>query len=343
MAKAYKLPSGNWRVQAKVTIAGKQYAASFTDIDPQKAEKAAKKWQEELKLIGADTSSMTVRQAMQEYINLYKKDLSPSTLREYTRILNSDSPNDLADLKEKRLNTLNSLIVKQSMNNCNLSPKTIKNRYSFLQTVLKTYYPQFIWNIKYPKQVRKPKPEYSIEMIRNIQNAVEGSHVELETYLGMLSLRASEIAGLQFPDINYEKQYFDILRVMVIGEGNKKTVKLLAKTDLSCRRIYFPNIVKELLLQRQKTSQSEFVSTIPPNQMWLRFNRRLKMFNLPPLAFHKLRHIYSSLSSYLGINNSVRMENGGWANQEIMDGTYRHTMSEDQKEANAKINEFFSV
>lgn len=342
MAKAKKLPSGNWRVQAKITINGKQYISSFTDTSPEKAERAAEAWQNELKKIGSDTSQMTVRRAMQEYIELYKKDLSPSTLREYKRILSSDSPNDLKDLKDKRLNTLNSLIIKQSMNNSTLSPKTIKNRYSFLQTVLKTYYPQFVWNVKYPKQIRRPKPEYNIDMIRNIQAAVADSHIELEVYLGMLSLRASEIAGLQWQDINYDKQYFDILRVKVIGENNKPTIKECAKTELSMRRVYFPNKVKELLLQRQNTSQSEFVSTVAPNQMWLRFNRRLKMFNLPPLAFHKLRHIYSSLSAYLGINSAVRMENGGWSNQQIMDGTYRHTMTEAQVSANEKMNDFFN-
>ncbi len=344
MARAHKLPSGNYRVQAKVTINGKQHIASFTAVTPKKAEDAAEKWQEELKLIGADTSSMTVKQAMQEYIETYKRDLSPSTLREYQRICNSESENDLKGIKNKRLNTLTTLQIKQSMNSCtSLSPKTIKNRYSFLQTVLRVYHPQFIWNVKYPKQIRKPKPEYNTQMIRDIQNAVAGSNIELETYLGMLSLRASEIAGLQWRDINFEKQYFDIARVKIVGDSNKLIIKECTKTDLSMRRVYFPDKVKYLLLERQKESQSEFVSTVPPNQMWLRFNRRLKMFNLPQLAFHKLRHIYSSLSSYLGINNSVRMENGGWSNQAIMDGTYRHTMSEDQKTANEKINDFFSV
>ena len=35
------------------------------------------------------------------------------------------------------------------------------------------------------------------------------------------------------------------------------------------------------------------------------------------------------------------MNNGRWANEEIMDGTYRHPISEKQIEANKKMNDFF--
>ena len=42
MAKATKLPSGNWRVRASVKVNGETFKRSFTDVTAKKAEKRLK-------------------------------------------------------------------------------------------------------------------------------------------------------------------------------------------------------------------------------------------------------------------------------------------------------------
>lgn len=339
MATAKKLPSGNWRVQAQYTLNGIIKRQSFTAPTRIEAERKASEWQNHIKMVGTDSTSMTVKEAMLSYIEIYGKDLSPSTIREYTRIANSET--DMPDLKDKRLYALNCPTIKASMNKCNLSPKTIKNRYGFLQRVLSVFYPEFVWAVDYPKISKPKRAEYSIELIRDISKAVEGSRIEVETYLGMLSMRASEIAGLKWSDIDYDKKRLEIVRVKVRNADNQYVIKDKGKTELSARTIYLPDKVVSLLMQKQSASDDEFVSDVKPNQLWLKLNRRLKSCGVPSVAFHELRHIYSSLSASLQIDKAVRMANGGWSNEHIMDGTYRHPMSENQAEANRKINDFF--
>ena len=99
----------------------------------------------------------------------------------------------------------------------------------------------------------------------------------------------------------------------------------------------------EILRKRAQESFSEYVSTKNPCNYWKDLNRKLEKHNVERVGFHKLRHIYSSVSASLGIDNEIRKQNGGWSNEKIMDGTYRHPMSEAQIEANQKMNDFVDL
>lgn len=54
MAKATKLPSGNWLVQARATVAGKSVKRSFTAPTEKEAVRLAEEWQTRTRQIGAD-------------------------------------------------------------------------------------------------------------------------------------------------------------------------------------------------------------------------------------------------------------------------------------------------
>lgn len=340
MAKAKKLPSGNWRVQAAITINGEQLKRSFTATTARKAEAEAEEWQKHCRMIGSDFTYMTVSEAIRHYIDTNEKNLSPSTVREYERILEKD----MQDLMDKKLFQLTCPLIKASMNQVSehLAPKTIKNRYSLLQTVLSVYYPDFVWAIKYPKQPKKKKRAYSHVYIQQILNAIKGTDFELEVYLGMLSMRESEIGGLRFDDVNTEEAYLDISRSKLLNKNGEYVIVDFNKTEDSSRRIYLPSYVVYLIKERQKKATGEYISTVNPNQYWKRLNQIMQKHAVEPLKFHELRHIYSSLTSALGIDQQIRMENGGWSNAAIMDRTYRHGMSEAQETANKKMEEYFS-
>lgn len=342
MAKATKLPSGSYRVQATVVIDGEKTKRSFTAPTAREAENEAYLWQNHCRMIGRDSTRMTVKEAMERYIEINESDLSPSTVREYTRIVEKD----MQDIMNKPLYSLTCPIIKESMNKVShLSTKTLKNRYGFLKTVLTTYHPDFIWAVTYPKQKNKKKQKkiFSNEQIKQIFKALKGTEFECEAYLGMLSLRASEIAGLKWSNVDLQNKTIEVCETKLKNKDNQYVYVDDTKTLLSTRTVYLPDYVCEILTARKETATSEYVSTINPGAYWKRLNRLLDKRNIAHISFHELRHIYSSVSSRLGIDTQIRMLNGGWANEHIMNGTYRHPMSEAQIEANAKMNTYVNT
>lgn len=338
MAKAKKLPSGNWRVQASVTINGEKQIRSFTAPTAAKAERQAAEWQEHYKMIGADSTRLLLKEAIKEYIDINRVRLSPSTIRGYMQVYELGLP----DIMDKPLYVLTCPLIQGSVSKAAayLSPKTIKNRYGLIKSVLAVYYPSFIWTVKYPKMKIEEKREYSDNYIKQIFSALKNSSIEVEAFLGMLSMRASEIGGLKWEDINFQNKTLHIKRVKVLGENSEYNIIDYTKTEKSTRIIYLPDYVIEILKERKRNSNSEFVSTFIPSAYWKKINKILTKNNLEKLRFHELRHIYSSISSKLGIDAQIRMLNGGWSNEKIMDGKYRHPISEAQIEANKKMNNY---
>ena len=80
MAKAKKLPSGNWRVQASATIDGKTVRRSFTYPDKKQAEKAAIDWQNQIFKYKNNPSELTLKEAIADYIDSRRNILSPVSI-----------------------------------------------------------------------------------------------------------------------------------------------------------------------------------------------------------------------------------------------------------------------
>lgn len=338
MAKAKQLPSGTWRVQARVTMNGQSLVRSFSAPTAKEAEAQAEAWQKRCKIIGSDYTQMTVKEAILNYIEVNTHRLSPSTVAGYSAIVR----NNMTDIINKPLYNLTCPMIQQSISKSleTLEPKSIKNIYGLLETVLRVYYPDFIWAVKLPRVKQKMKPHYSHEYIKSVFTALKGSDFEAECYLGMLSMRASEIAGTKWEDIDFKLKTLHVCRAKLKNKDSEFVVVNNTKTEKSDRIIYLPDYVCNLLRERKAKSKSEYVSTVNPNRYWQKLNAILKKNNIEALGFHKLRHIYSSLTSDLGIDSQIRMENGGWSNEYIMNGTYRHSLSEAQVEANFKMNAY---
>lgn len=343
MAKAKMLPSGSYRVQASVTIDGKQIRRSFTESTAKKAEIAANEWIEYSRMIGNDQTRLTVREAIKLYCETNKDLHSPSTRAGYLRIANNDSA--LPGLMDKQLYTLTCPIIKNSITTAlqNRSAKTIRNRFGLLRTVLSVYHPAFIWAIKYPKKARPLKPAISDKYIKQVFEVLKGNDFEVEAYLGLLSLRASEIGGLMWKDFDKDNKTLYICRAKLKDENGDFIIVDRTKTPTSTRLIYLPDYVYSLLESRMSSSKGDYISSINPDVYWKRLNRLLKKNNIEGISFHTLRHIYSSVSSNLGIDAQIRMDNGGWSDEKIMNGNYRHAITEAQLEANKKMNNYVNL
>ena len=135
MAKAKQLPSGNWRVQASATIEGKTIRKSFTSVDKKKAELSALEWQNKMFKYYEDSSSLTLKEAIDKYIDSRRNILSPVTVATYEKI----QRNYFLSLQEKPLSRLTHNLLQSEVNNLSetLSPKSVKNIWGLISAAIK--------------------------------------------------------------------------------------------------------------------------------------------------------------------------------------------------------------
>ena len=141
MAKAKKLPSGNWNVQVFVGLDenGKKIRKSFTAPTRKEAEFLAAEFQARHKEIARDKSAMTLSEGIDKYIEFKGNTLSPSTISGY-RIIQRNAFPQIMSIKMNELNigTIQAAINKEVNQK---SPKTIANELSLIKSVV-TYSPR---------------------------------------------------------------------------------------------------------------------------------------------------------------------------------------------------------
>ena len=115
MAKATKLPSGNWRCRVYVgtDLNGKDIYKSFTASTKKETELLALEFQTHHKDITRDTANMKLSEAIDKYIESKANILSPATVRGY-RVIQRNAFQDLMGLK---LNKINNHNLQISINN----------------------------------------------------------------------------------------------------------------------------------------------------------------------------------------------------------------------------------
>ena len=209
MAKAKKLPSGNWRVLLYVGTdeAGKRMYESFTADTKSEAEFLAAEYK--LKHPKEKRSRITLGEAFDSYIESKSAVLSPSTLRSYKTIRR----NYLKGLMDKPIDSIAQKDIQKALNEeaLKLSPKTRRNINGLLYPVFKTYRPDFVLSVTLPQRGKKEIYIPEEETMKRLTRFAEGTSVELPLLLAsQLGLRASEIAGLTYDCIDYEMKEIHI-------------------------------------------------------------------------------------------------------------------------------------
>lgn len=327
MAKAKKLPSGNWRVQVydKNT---KKYK-SFTAKTKKEAEyKAA-----EYSLHSHEDNSyenMTLKEAYERYIASKSSVLSPSTVREYTRASKSDFP----QLMPMRLSKLTPELIQTAVNEAAAvnSPKSVRNKHGLLHSVLKAYYPRLTLNTRLPQ---KKKTEHNIPTTAEVQILIENAPPRLKVPILLASsgsLRRSEISALTPNDFTEFGVWITKATVM---DKNHKWVTKIPKTDAGHRFVPLPkHIIDEAL-------SWEYFG-ISPGVIDDHFRKLKRRLPIPDLRFHDLRHYFASELHAQGIPDKYIAKVGGWESVEILQKIYQHTLRDKETEMTNKIVNIFS-
>ena len=347
MAKAKKLPSGNWRVRVYdyTDEYGKRHYKSFTSEYKADAEYEAKKYQKERPSEKPKTE-MTVGEAIDRYIDLCTT-LSPTTVARYRKMRIHGFPH----LMDSCVDNLDDISMQTAINietrrpkertGETLSPKTVKNEYGLISSALKTICGK-TFNVKLPKVQSKPKELPSPEAVISL---LKGSSIELPCLLAMwLSFSMSEIRGFRCSSIRGGYIYVDQVIVDVDGLATEKKD---AKVDSRNRRQAIPKYIMDLIEQQESwinyTATGEDGPLIPltQRQIYKPFVQLMEKNGLD-MTFHDLRHMFASVMlTKLNIPEKVVQDEGGWSTPHVMKKVYSNTFSDSRKLADEKRDEYF--
>ena len=330
MPKATKLPSGNWRVQVCLgtDADGKQIRRSVTAPTKKEAEyKAA-----ELQLTRQRTERMTLKQACERYCDSRRNTLSASTMREYDRFTatcdNKIMKMDIREITTDHLQTFIDDLARR------YAPKTVRNRFTMISSVLSVYMPLVKYKTVLPKtqdeDVYIPEPD-TVRRLGAILKERESWLYVPFLLASQCGLRASEISGLQYKHIR--GNLIDVRQARVAGSDGP-TLKE-TKTKAGKRTVRAGDYVISQLGEGKKDDFVVTQSAWMISDAWGDFMRTLT--DEEYFSFHKLRHFFASNALLLGIPKIYVARMMGHKGEAMLDRIYAHTFKTSQSTFDERV------
>lgn len=334
MPKAKQLPSGSWYVRVRVD--GKDISITRQTEKEAIAEAMALKagMKEEAKRAPAE---MTLRDAIEQYIELRQAALSPSTIRGY-RIIQE---NRFQSIMDRTINRTTDKMFQQAINADlqKYSAKTIRNSWGFISTVLKTIANRDV-QCALPAVVIKDHEFLEPEQIPVFLDAIKGHAKEIPILLALHGLRASEVLDITWKDIDLKKKMIRVRGAAVLDAGNKLVHKETNKTSSSRRDV--PILIPRLIDAVKEAEQTGgYICDFTPPALHHAITRICKANDLPLVGIHGLRHSFASLCYHLGLPEEMTMRLGGWNDSGTMRKIYTHLASKDIHKYTAALESFF--
>lgn len=364
MAKAKRLPSGQWRTQVyshsiplydndgkpivdeKGKPKEKRIYESFTADGKKESEYMAAEFALNKKR-KARPENLTLSEAVDKYINSKDALLSPKTVSEY-RKMKKVAFKDIMDIKVKDITeeVLQEAINREAKRNNEkatknpkpISAKTVKNEYGLIATVLAKYNKNIdLSEIQLPAKQATIKELLPPETIFDI---VQGSPIELPVMLAMwLSFSMSEIRGLKRTSITSDG--YIMINQVIVDVDCKPVEKKQAKVFTRIRKHKIPVYIKGLI--DALPEDQEYLVTLSGIAINRRFSYLLKKNGQPHMTFHDLRHVNASVMALLRVPDQYAMERGGWKTDSTMKKVYTHTFSDQRQAVDETIDNYFSA
>lgn len=335
-----QLPSGSWH--CSVMVSGKRLSITEEDYDEclSRVMGIISK-----RIIGCQTSekrvrSISLKQALDEYIDARNAVLSPSTVRGYKKIrdlrFQSVIDSTLADIRNWQS------VINTEAKLC--SAKTLKNAWGLVKSVLKEN-EMPLPNVRLPQVIESDHEFLQPDQIKTFLNLIEGEKYEMVYLLGLHGLRSSEILGLDVSK-NMTDDVIRIRSTKVQTETQKGAVRYVMKkeTKTASSRRDVPVLIPRLKqLRKELITKDALEGAIPdhPEAARKRLNRICRNNDLPEVGLHGLRHSFASLCYHLGLSEMETMELGGWHDIFVMRKIYTHLAEKDRLGAQNKLKKFF--
>lgn len=333
MAKAKKLPSGNWRTRIfdYADAQGKKHYKSFTAKTKKESEYLATQY--DIRKKENELRGMTVADCIEQYIKIKSNTLSPSTIRGYIT-LQQNNYNSIGNISIDELSSANIQEWIGTMVS-NYSAKTIRNAYGLLVSAINMFGYEKKINVKLPQAVVNNNYIPTDTEIAKLINFLRSNNTELYKAVCLASfgtLRRGEICALTSDDINGTT--VTINKAMVKTKDNTWKIKT-PKNISSNRNVDMPKFVIDALPKKGKIVNAN------PDYITCNFARIIKRLGMPHFRFHDLRHYSASIMHAIGVPDVYIMERGGWKSDITLKNIYRNSLSDYQRIYTDKTNGYF--
>lgn len=221
------------------------------------------------------------------------------------------------------------------------------------------------------KGVNTPKKEayhadyYTENELKKTLAITKGTDIEVPIYLCIhFGLRRSEVMGLKWSAIDFEKKEFLVCNTVTrkeCNDGKRKTMyvaKQITKTESSRRKIplsdsdvaYLKSVkTKQEGCFRETEEYADYVcvnevgNLINPEHIGKKFSKILKEHEMRHIRLHDLRHSAISLLIAKGVPASVVQAIAGHSSIKTTIDTYTHIGTEQKKEAIAAMSNALDV
>ena len=336
--KAKKLPSGSWFIHLRlggenIPVTANTEKECIKQAQYIKSEYLAGKREPKKE----ESNFQTLTQAIDQYIADRANTLSPVTIRGY-RIIQKNRFKNYQDTPINQLTDWQRIVNAEA---ATCSPKTLKNAWGLIRSVIKYTTGNYPPDVKLPQQAPPDKPFFTPEQIKVFVKAVKGTPYEIPCLLGLCSLRASEIEALDWKNIPKDPQFIRVAGSVVPDEHNNKVRKKQNKNATSTRNVpvMIPEL-KEALERERKTSGPVF--TMHQNSLRVAITKITGQNDLPDVGIHGLRHSFASLAYHLQIPEKIAMEIGGWSDATTMHKIYTHIAKADITRYQTAMTAFYS-
>lgn len=320
------LPSGAYRYRKMID--GRNVRITF-DHKPTEKEVtlAVTKYISEM---GERVPKNSFGKCCENYIEIKRQVLSPSTIRSYYTIVRALSN----EIKNTDINNITQITVQDEISQYSKShsAKSTNNLHGFISAVLKMYRPNLQLSTTLPQKVKYEPYTPSESDIKGILSLSENTKYHIPIQLGILGLRRSEICALDMSDISGNQ--LTISKAVVKDDKGKWITKEITKTTEGKRTIYLPDsLVTEINKNGMYNGN--------PDALLKNIHAFQEKLGIPKFRFHDLRAFYASYAHSKGVPDAVIMANGGWKSDYVMKRIYRRALEDDKKKYSDAMSNFF--
>ena len=339
MAKAQKLPSGNYRCRVSFTDElGVRHAESFTEETAVLAEAKAAMWKAGMLERDKNLAHMPLGDAIDQYIEVCRATgISPSTIRSYV----SYRKNAYTSIIKRRIDKLmlkdiQMWIVERAKV---ASPKTVKNNLVLISAVLKAN--QISMDFSLLKLPKAKKQEMEIPSDKQIISLLDEVYDDDDMYIAislaaLMGLRRSEICALRWTDVSVSNgiAYLTVDKALVLDEDGVHVDKA-PKTQAGTRVLVIPSALYDELKRRRQLRPT--LVSVSPNAITERYMRLSDRLNVPR-RFHNLRHYHASVMLREGVPEKYITADMGHASFDMVKRVYGHVMEEKKHTIHAAMD-----
>lgn len=333
-----------------------------------------KTYEDEISKENKSASDILFTEFMKEWLGMIKNSVEMSTYGSYSYIVEKRIIPYFED-KQILLKELTPTDIQRYYTHCllveHVSANTVIHRHANIHKALKYAFKVGLIPYNPADRVERPRKNsfsseiYGDKELEALFAAAKGTRLELAVILGAFyGLRRSEIVGLKWDAIDFEKKRFSIqYTVTETNIGGKQTIveKERTKTKSSRRTLPIVEPFEKLLLELRTTQEEnrrvcgrsyctdylEFVyvdelgQRIKPGYITMAFQKLLQKNGLKRIRFHDLRHSCASLLYAHGVSLKDIQEWLGHSTISTTANIYTHLdYSSKETSANAILNVF---